>query len=250
MTLEELLDHISGNVLDDRSDLVSGAPDELFSEATLVRYLNEGQRQFCRKAWPIIDDETASCCEIDLVAEQATYPLHSSVVRVYSVRPNDSDIPLSPLNWALISSQVAPEYPDFLENRFAYSVPSGRPAYYSLDEATRKLRIRPKPSADQVTAIVKLKLRVARMPITLLSVDDPEGVPEIPEDYHMNLCDFAAGSALSQQNIDADAKKDGRDLLAKFYADLRAAKIDQVVAQRNPARFVFGGWAEHTGGLK
>ena len=95
MTLEELLDHIGTHVLDDRAPRIQGAADSLYPDELIVRYLNEGQRFFCRKAWPIIDSTTPACCEIVPLANTSDYPLHSSVVRVLSVRASDSDVALN-----------------------------------------------------------------------------------------------------------------------------------------------------------
>lgn len=250
MTLEEMLDHLGSHILDDRTELLDGAPDSMFSDEVLVRYLNSAQELFCRKAWPIVDQTTAACCEVTLVTDQTDYSVHRSVIRVLSAVPQDSDIPLLQLNWNLMSNQPTPGFPDFLENRFAYTYPSGRPAYFSLDQATRTLRVRPKPSAEQVAAIVKLKLRVARMPITPLSVATPLSSPEIPDEFHLDLCNYAGGRALVQANLDAGDVKRGRDLIAEFMANIRSAKVEKAIAQTGPGRWIFGGWAQHNDGLK
>jgi hypothetical protein len=50
MELSDLLDELRNNILYDRSDSVSGDPDQLWSDATLVRYINEAQRRFA-KSW-------------------------------------------------------------------------------------------------------------------------------------------------------------------------------------------------------
>src|SRR3990167_9151445 len=54
VNLEELLEHI-GAYLDDRHDLVDGDPDELWSDALIVRFLNQAQRIHARRAWSIVD---------------------------------------------------------------------------------------------------------------------------------------------------------------------------------------------------
>lgn len=244
MTLEEILDHLSSNVLDDRAALVEGPPDSLWTDETIVRYLNEGQRIFCRKAWPIVDDTTAACCQIPLVVDTSKYALHASVLRVLSVTPEDTEIPLEWINYQLISPQPFNTLPDY------YAVPplafveqSGRPGWYSTDEATRILRIRPAPNDDSVTSIVNLNLRVARLPIVPLSVATPQLSPEIPDEYHLDLADYAAGRCLMQANVDSDSKDEGRKFVDGFFQKLRAAKNDRLIAQMAPGRYIFGGWS-------
>lgn len=244
MNLEEILDHLASNVLDDRSSLVAGPPDSLWTDDLLVRYLNEGQKIFCRKAWAIVDDTTAACCVIPLVADQNTYALHSSVMRVLSVTPADTNIPLEWLNFDLIAPRPISSLPDY------YTVPplafveqSGRPGWYTTDNATRILRLRPAPDADAVASVVQLNLRVARLPITPLTVDNPQASPEIPEEYHLDLADYAGGRALMQANVDSEAKDEGRKFVDGFMQKLRAAKNDRLIAQMAPGRYLFGQWA-------
>lgn len=244
MKLEEILDHLASNVLDDRTALVSGPADSLWSDEVLVRYLNEGQNIFCRKAWPIIDNTSAACCVIALVAGQKTYALHKSVLSVLSATPNDTDIPLSWLNFSLISPSPTIQLPDY------YTVPplaqieqAGRPGWYSTDDATKQLKIRPAADAANVAAIVQLNLRVARLPLVPLSVDTPELEPEIDDEYHLDLADYAAGRALMQANVDSDQKDEGRKFVDAFELKLRRAKNDRLIAQKAPGRYLFGQWA-------
>lgn len=244
MRLEEILDHLASNVLDDRSNLVAGPPDSLWSDELLVRYLNEGQMIFCRKAWPIIDNTTAQCCQVALTANINTYPLDPSVMRVLSVVPNDTNIPLSWLNYDLIAPRPISSLPDYYDSApIAMVEQAGRPGWYTTDDATRVLRIRPAPDAANVASIVRLNLRVARLPIVPLSVESPQLSPEIPEEYHLDLADYAAGRALMQANVDSDAKDEGRKFVEGFMQKLRAARNDRLIAQNAPGRYIFGGWA-------
>lgn len=242
MTLEELLDHLATNELDDRAELVNGPSDSLWSDEVLVRYLNAGQELFCRKAWAIEDDTTQACCEITLLAGIDKYPLHKSVMRVLSVTPADTSIPLVSLDFSLISPQPVTSLPDFYQTPpqpFIYQ--PGRPGWYSTDEATRVLRLRPAPDADAVTAIGTLNLRVARLPVVPLDVATPSGTPEIPEEYHLELCSYAAGRALSQANVDSlDAQAQGKQMVSDFETKIRKAKNDRLIAMMQPGRYLPG----------
>lgn len=244
MQLSEILVHVRG-VLDDRNDaLVNGPPDELWDSDILCRYLMDGQRIFCRKAWPIVDATTPACCVIALQENIKVYPWHASVVAILSVTPNDTDIPLEGISYNLMAPQPFTSLPDY------YAVPPlpmveqpGRPGWYSTDEATRTLRIRPAPDANAVTSVVQLNLRVARLPINTLTPSTPDLSPEIPEEYHLDLCDYVVGRALMQPNVDTETRDEGAKFVAAYYQKLRAAKNDRLIAQRQPGRYVFGGWA-------
>ena len=45
MRLSEMLEYTAQQYLDDRTDLVDGDPDSLWSDEFLVRQFNEGQRR-------------------------------------------------------------------------------------------------------------------------------------------------------------------------------------------------------------
>lgn len=243
MTLEELLDHLAV-ALDDDAELVQGPPDEQWAQPTLVRYLNDAQNIFCRKAWPIIDDSTVACCSIALVVNDNTYSLHKSVMRVLSVTPADSQVPLVWLNFNQIAQTPYVSFPDYYAiGPLPFTETTGRPGWYTTDNATKILRVRQTPNAQAVSDIVTLNLRIARLPLVALSVALPENEPEIPEEYHLDLCDYAAGRALMQANVDSDAYAQGKDLVASFYAKLRAARNDRLIAQNAPGSYLFGAWA-------
>lgn len=242
MTLEELLDITASNFLDDRAELVEGPPDELWDDFLITRYLQAGQEIFCRKAWPIVDDTTAACCSITLLLDTKFYPLHKSVVRVLSVTPADTDIPLVNIDFNLISPQPFLLLPDYYQVApLAFIEQSGRPGWYSVDNATRILRLRPAPDAKAISDIGTLKLRVARLPIVSLNIKTPQVGPEIPDEFHLDLCSYAAGRCLMQANVDSDVKDEGRKFIDDFYIKLKAARNDRLVAQFAPGMFLPSG---------
>ncbi len=91
---------------------------------------------------------------------------------------------------------------------------------------------------------MRLNLRVIRLPLTTLdpSTDEADPSPEIPEQYHLDLVDYAAGRALTQSNVDRKAHVEGKDFLKTFYANVRLARQETDAAARGPAVFQFGGW--------
>ena len=110
MVLSELLDYVASVYLDDRTDLVDGDPDELWSDATIVRFLAEGERIICRRAWSIVQYGVAPAGVITLQTGKVLYPLHPSVLRVYDITPSTQDGPLG--RWSDIALRD-PTPPDF-----------------------------------------------------------------------------------------------------------------------------------------
>ena len=244
MTRSELLDHLWKHVLDDKTDMLEGAPDSVWTPELLTRYLTHAERLYCRQAWALADDTTAAVCQVPLVLDTAKYTLHSSIVRVLSVTPNDSQVDLSNASYDNIRPRASPVSNEPWGVSTVYNEASGRPRQWSTDRPVGTLRIRPAPSAAEVAAIVRLNLRVIRLPLTTLDPSEAESdpSPEIPEQYHLDLVDYAAGRALTQSNVDRKAHADGKDFLKTFYANVRLAKQETDAAARAPAVFQFGGW--------
>jgi hypothetical protein len=240
--LSELLDHV-GHVLDDRSAMLNGSPDSLWSDEVLVRYFRKAEEIFCRKAWVLRDSTTAACCTITLVAGQKDYNLHASVLRVLSVTPADSDIDLVRVNYDTLRPRFDAQPSDHWDVNLQYTDTPGRPVWYATDIANRVLRVRPTPRAQDVADIGTLRLRVARMPLVALTAEDVDNEPEIPEEYHLDLVDYVAGMALSHANVDNDGKRDAKGFLGQFFSSVRSARGDLQEAHGAPAQFRFGGWA-------
>lgn len=241
MKLSELIAHVAQSVLDDRTAMVNGSPDSLWSNEVLTRYFRRAEEIFATRTHCIVDDETAACCQITLVAEQARYELHTSVLRVLSVTPNDSDIDLA--RWTY--DTMRPRFdstPGYFDVNLTYTDAPGRPLWFNTDKATKVLQVRPAPRTEDVTDIVTLNLRVARRPINALGAD-LNAEPEIPEEYHLDLCDYVAYRALSQPTVDDDAKSEASNYLREFERSIRRAKADRLVAGAGPVQWQFGGWA-------
>lgn len=181
-------------ILDDHSSMVTGKPDELWSNERILRYLNHAQTVMCREGWVLVDDTTAACCTVTLVADQATYALHKSVLGVLSAKLSDSDLGLGRRNWGHLHPLPPPD-PDYWDTNRTLIFDAGRPQLYAVDPASSKLELWRKP--DATSALLTLQLRVARLPLTTLTLDT-DSTPEVKEEYHLDFCGFAAGSLLSR----------------------------------------------------
>src|SRR3990167_6581106 len=98
MNLEELLAYTSSDLLDDRTTLLDGESDSLYSDASLVALFNEAQRILARRAWCIIEYGVPPAGVIVLSAGKVLYPLHKSVLRIFDATPSTQTAPLGRTN--------------------------------------------------------------------------------------------------------------------------------------------------------
>ena len=248
MKLSELRTILRRDYLDDFTSMLEGSPDSLWAPSTLDRYLSEAEEIFARDAWVLEDTTTAAVCEVPLVALQADYLLHTSIIQVLSVRPADSEVDLhwTSYDTSRVQSRVDSDIP--WGEAFSYTSSPGRPQLWTTDRLARRLRVFPAPRSADVTAIVKLKLRVVRLPVSPLlpteAVPDPE--PEIDSRHHLKLLDYAAGRALLTSNVDAGSRtavrQQARDFLESFDRAVTKAKTEAARFARGPAVVRSGGW--------
>lgn len=211
MILEELLDELRDNILRDNAELASGPNDQLWTDETLVRYLNDAQRRFARKTLTLRDSSTAQVVEVPLATGVSSYTLHKSVRAVVSAKYGTERLDLTRVGHRLIAEASSPEAPTFDVNSTSTLTP-GRPLAFATDEALDipedsavVLTVYPAPTAEENGDIIYL--RVARTPINDLDVADVEGAPEIASEYHLDLCEWAAYRCLRNSDIDGHSDR-------------------------------------------
>lgn len=245
MNLAELLDELRVNILNDRSDRTGGASDYLWTDATLTRYINEAQRRFARKGLVIRDGKTADCCEVTLVAGQTEYTLHPSVLAVISAKVEDAATDLRRVGHSVIDTYQPPDALYFDVNQLVAMSP-GAPIAFTTDEtlstddndsfAAVSLRVFPAPSAAEAGTV--LKLRVIRLPLDKLTSGTQ--VPEIPEDHHLEMLDWAAYLALRIVDHDAGDPRRAAEFAQSFEAHVLAARNSAMRKLFAPTQWGFG----------
>jgi hypothetical protein len=245
MKLGELLDELRVNILNDRSDRTGGSSDYLWTDATLTRYINEAQRRFARKGLVIRDSRTADCCEVTLVTGQNQYTLHASVLAVISARLDGDPADLVRGGHAAFDTYHQPDAYYFDPSQLS-TIPPGKPLAYSTDETlaaddngsvgAMSLRIYPPPTATY--AGQKIKLRVARLPLEVLK--GASAVPEIPEDHHIEMLDWAAYLALRIVDHDAGNVARANEFRASFEDHVRNARNTAMRKLFAPTQWGFG----------
>ena len=247
MTLEELLDELRENVLHDDSGLASGPDDHLWSDDTLVRYLNDAERRFARYTFCLRDASTPEVVEVPLSAGISTYTLHPSVRAVISGRYEDDQIAdLGRVGHTVMQELVPPETLVFDANSVTTLTP-GRPRAISTDEsldmATNSsvvLTVYPEPTSTETGK--RIFLRVARLPLELLTLDDTTASPEVPEEFHLDLCEWVGYRCFRTADLDGASDKASQHE-TRFTAAIDEAKRDARRKLFVPAAFKFGAFS-------
>ena len=222
MTLQEELDELRKNILRDQSDLISGNPDTLWSDETLLRYIKDGERRFARQALCIRDGVTPAITHIKIHTGITNYPLHKSVIAVLSARYDTDTFDIQRSGHSLVKQFTPPEFLTY-DPSTGFNPQPGRPIAFYTDEtlvlAPNKqvmLTVYPPPSSVEEGKI--LYLRTIRYPLTDYSMENLYAESEIPDDYQLDCLEWAAYRALRHFDaeagapIPADKHKDAFDL--------------------------------------
>lgn len=247
MKLEDLLTELRENILHDRSDQVTGQSDRLWSDETLVRYIDEAQKRFARLGLVLRDASTPEVTEVTLVAGQAEYTLHDSVLGVLSARYSTDEVDLTRLDHPAIGGQHRPEYGLFDPNG-ARLLPPGKPVAYTTDEQVAldsddrrsavHLRLYPAPTAEYADLVIKM--RVVRMPLESLTTSHLHAQPEVPEAHHMELLDYAAYLALRIADHELGNPARAHEFRAMFEKHVTLARRDAMRKMFAPTGWGFG----------
>lgn len=245
MNLGDLRTLLRESILNDRTDRTSGTSDYLWEDATLNTYINEAQRRLAVQGLVLRDGSTNDATRVELVAGQARYALHDSVIAVISCKQetalNDMQRVSNPI---LNMSRPLPE--TWAEAVNSSTISAGTPQLWATDEeltadsnnswSTVQLRVHPTPAAADDGAF--LRLRVVRKPLAVLA--DDTDVPEVPEDHHIELLDYAAYLALRIVDDDAGAPKRAQEFLDRFDRTVFEARRSAMRKMFAPMGVAFG----------
>lgn len=252
MDLGELLHELRINILHDRSHRVDGSEDQLWSDATLIRYIDEAQQRLAAMGLVIRDGRTPQTCIVELTAGQAQYDLHPSVIAVISARrePDTADL-MRTGHAALGNINQAPA--QFIDPSPFTSLPPGKPIAYTTDEdmgqsdrgsmGIMSMRLYPLPTEDYLEPV---HLRVVRLPIHRLTPENVRATPEVPEEHHLEMLDWAAYLALRIADVDAGMPRRAEEFRQSFMATVDRARRASMRKLFAPKPWGFGrsgfGW--------
>lgn len=255
MNLSDLLDELRNNILYDRGTS-TGDDDKLWSDATLVRYINEAQRRFAVRSYCLRDATTSEVVDVTLETGVSDYSLHPAIISVISAKISGATTDLirvghSIFNWYNPSGQV------FSPSSFDQLSPNP-PVAYSTDEqlvedddgsiSALSMHIWPAPRTEDNGTIIKL--RVARKPLDDLTTNNLNAVPEIPVDHQLEMLDYAAYLALRIVDQDGNNDKRAASFAASFESHVQDA-FKLVLRKLNaPQPWGFGrnGWGGYCNG--
>lgn len=174
----------------------------LWSDAEVIGFFNEAEREAAERGKLIHDDETPEVCRI-AIEDQARHSLHGSILNVRQARFLD----VRGRYWLL---QIAS--PEFID-RLNGSCPqrTGRPEYLVIHGNGQSVALWPSPAEPG-----ELMLSVTRFP--LCEMTGPDDSPEIPERWHVGLLDWALRCAYLKPDTDAFSPDSANAHEARFVA--------------------------------
>lgn len=247
MTLGELLTLLRESILNDRTDRTSGSSDYLWNDKTLCTFINEAQRRFAVRSLILRDGTTDEATLVTLVAGQTIYPLHPAVISVLSAQRVGSESGMTRVGHSLFSIYRNPT-DRWVDPQSYSSLSPGLPLAFSTDEALNDIdgdsfsqvtmRIYPTPRAEDAGSTIRL--RVVRKPLNKLVETALGASPEIPEDHHIEMLDWAAYLALRIVDDDAGAPRRAAEFAASFESHVTAAKKLAMAKLFTPMGWGFG----------
>lgn len=214
---KDLIAHMRESVLD---DVV--AP-YLWSDVELLRDLNYGEVQACRRAHLLLDSTTSSdsgtaatagtagqrpLCSVPIIADQAVYVLSPKIIQIKRCQLSNMAIPLiGPVSYPELDEMVSGW---FGTNGTVGTAGSGGEPTYFLNEPGNTLTLVRAPSVSCTARLV-----VSRIPLIPFTLQTS---PEIDEQYHIDLCDWAAHLAFKKPDSDTLNIVLSRDYEASFTA--------------------------------
>lgn len=206
MTLGEQLAELRSAILRDRSDLIAGDSDSMWTDETLLRYIGDAERRFARQVMHLRDGTTPKFTRVKLREGVTNYPLPEEVFAILSARHPGRTYDLHRTGHALVQARD-PDTSLTFDPSESTTLAPGAPLGYYTDETTVyatqsvvTFTVFPAPDAD--AAGTELSLRVIRAPCGPYTVKDLQRESEIPKDYQFDVLEWAAYRA--KRNNDAD----------------------------------------------
>jgi hypothetical protein len=251
MTNGELLDELASNILRDRSALISGPDDSLWSDETLLRYINEAQYRFARMSLVLrVDaDDEPDVCKLRLQTGKKTYILHEKVIAVLSARFHTDEKDLVCINHQTLAGNWSADPTNrWLDTGYSSSTTAatGRPRAYWVDESVQvadrqakvKMKLDSTPSAEEDGRYIFM--RACRMPLVDISDDTIDAACEIPEQYHVDMLEWAAYLALRGHDVDTEMRSKGDVHKKRFEEVVQEVRNDNLRRMHAPVGWAFG----------
>lgn len=236
MNLGQQLSELRFNILRDRSDMIAGDTDSLWSDETLLLYIKDAERRFARQSMIIRDSTTAALTTLTLKTGVTNYPLDKSIIAVISSRYQLDNFDLQRSGHSLLYQLNAPEFLTW-DDTLQANYPPGKPLAYYTDETLVyagqnqvSFSVFPAPSAAENGNVIRL--RIIRLPTSCYDRDHLDSESQLPEDYQLISLEWAA--YLAQRTFDADA---GAPTSANDHKNAFDAAIKDAIKERKRMMF-------------
>jgi hypothetical protein len=226
---------------------VSGSSDYLWTDATLVTFIDEAQRRFARKGLILRDASNDEATKVVLKTGQILYPLHPSVISVISAKRADDAADITRVGHTVFSAYRAPTE-NWTDPASFNHFPDGPTLAVSTDEAVNDidgddfsqitLRVHPKPRLEENGKVIRL--RVVREPINELKHTALSAQLEIPRSHQIEFLDWAAYLALRIVDDDAGAPRRAAEFAASFEQHVKEARTNAMRKMFAPSGWAFG----------
>ena len=226
MNLRDLLTELRKNILRDISTAVDGRVSDgaLWDDDSLILYIRDAEEKFATGTLCLRDSINAEVAKVQIIAGETDYKLDRRVIAVYSAQ-FDGRINIGRTTYSTRYGSV----PDVTPTGASYeSQETGDPRLFYTDKDSGYVGFFPTPSAD--AAGKDVRLQVARLPLNPLTRNDLNAEPEIPQEYHLDLLEWATWRAL--RNHDADIDGDPANIqIVMARASQHKKRFDDAVAE-------------------
>lgn len=200
MNLRDLLTELRKNILRDISTAVDGRVSDgaLWDDDSLILYIRDAEEKFATGTLCLRDSINAEVAKVQIIAGETDYKLDRRVIAVYSAQ-FDGRINMGRTTYSTRYGSV----PNVTPTGASYeSQETGDPRLFYTDKDSGYVGFFPTPSAD--AAGKDVRLQVARLPLNPLTRNDLNAEPEIPQEYHLDLLEWATWRALRNHDADID----------------------------------------------
>ena len=271
-----MLTTLRQDILHDRSSQIDGDSDKLWSDTTLIRYIDEAQTVFARRAL-VIRDGTSAVTRFQTVPYQEDYPLDASILAISSMKflgnamwingvltPGTRVLDVFTPNLLLpvIYGDKADlgrtghsglnNYP--IPDRYFFNpqglseLPPGKPMAFDTDEfvvsdttgSSGAINVHLYPQVSPQYAGCTVQMRVSRLPINPLTNNNLDAYPEVPSIYHLYLLDHAAYLALRIVDHELGDPQRAMEFEQMFLKHIEDARSEMLRKTFTPMQWAFG----------
>jgi len=231
MTLGEQLHELRVSILRDRSDLIAGESDQMWTDDQLLRYIKDAEHRFARRTMMLKDATTPRFCRLILKQGVLNYQMPREVFAVISARPDGHDYDLKRTGRTLVQARDI-DYSLTFDPSQAGTLLPGAPLGFYTDETevfagqnSVNFSIFPLPDAASDGLLVNL--RVVRVPGCGYTKNDLNRESELPEAYHLDVLEWAAYRAKRNNDVDFGMQPPAADHQQAFEDAIKRALQDQ-----------------------